>query len=56
MWKALIELIKSKAYRCEHEWERINETEFYTETSKMPVYRKFAYRCTKCCESKIIKV
>lgn len=57
MWEAIINYINSKAYRCEHEWEKIHETEVYlNEDSKMPHMIKHAYVCNKCMESKIIKV
>ena len=53
MWKAIINWINSKAYRCEHNWKLMNETEFYNYSSdSMPHKRVFTYRCTKCCEFK----
>jgi hypothetical protein len=56
MWKAIINLINSKAYRCEHNWEKIDEVNVYwTEKSKLPHRTKHTYRCTRCCEGKTIK-
>lgn len=56
MWKAIINWINSKAYRCEHNWEEVSTVSVYDDPfNKMPCQTKWIYRCTKCCESKIIK-
>jgi len=56
MWKAIINYINSKAIRCDHDWELLIEISKYKSSdSKMPYQTRFVYRCTKCCESKIIK-
>jgi hypothetical protein len=56
MWKALIKLIESWSYRCEHNLEKIAETEVYeNEYSKIPHTRKFTYMCLKCGEIKKFK-
>jgi hypothetical protein len=56
MWKAIINWINSKAYRCEHNWEEVNTVNVYDNSfSKIPCQTKWIYRCTKCCESKTIK-
>ncbi len=57
MWKAIINWINSKTYRCEHEWEKIDTTEvFWKVTDKMPHMSKHTYVCNKCLESKTIKI
>jgi len=57
MWKALIKLVEKWAYRCEHDWESIIETQtFYTAGDRIPHTRKYVYRCTKCGEPSIIQV
>lgn len=53
MWKALIKWIESWSYRCEHDFEKIKETNVYdTPDSKLPYKTLFLYRCKKCCEFK----
>ncbi len=38
MWKALIKLVESWAYRCEHEWELVSKTNIYDNYRKdMPI-------------------
>lgn len=57
MWKAIINWINSKAYRCEHNWEKIDKVNVYqNKDSKLPNKILHTYRCTKCCESKTIKL
>lgn len=57
MWKALIKLVEKWAYRCEHDWEKITETQTYhTDEDKFPHTRKYVYRCKKCGDPNIIKV
>lgn len=58
MWKAIINWINSKAYRCEHNWEQISKTNVYDESSsgKYPTTVRCVYRCVKCCESKTINL
>ena len=56
MWKAIINWINSKAYRCEHDWEQVDKVSVVDDdSSKNPWQIKWIYRCTKCCESKTIK-
>lgn len=56
MWKALINYINSRSYRCEHTWKKVEKVRVYFyPTDKMPHTTKHIYRCTKCCESKTIK-
>ena len=56
MWKALIKLVESWSYRCDHEWVKEAETRvFATEDSKLPYKTKYVYRCTKCCDIKKFK-
>lgn len=56
MWKAIINFINSKTYRCEHNWQEIHVAEVYSEFyASSPIYFKYIYRCTKCCKSKTIK-
>lgn len=57
MWKALIKLIESWAYRCEHNWEEINRSAIYgSAKDKLPHTRTMTYMCTKCGEHKKLKV
>jgi hypothetical protein len=57
MWKAIINWINSKSYRCEHNWEELRVIDVYHDVySNGPYETKWVYRCTKCCNSKIIKV
>lgn len=56
MWKAIINWINSKAYRCEHNWEKVHHAEVYSNANdRYPYQTKITYVCTKCCESKTIK-
>jgi len=55
MWKAIINWINSKAYRCEHNYELIKEIDVVTPGYQYPLQTKWIYRCTKCCDSKIIR-
>ena len=57
MWEAIINWINSKAYRCEHNYEEKYRTSvFLTEDATLPYQTKILFVCTKCCESKIIKI
>ncbi len=57
MWKALIKLVERLAYRCEHKWEKVAETQTYNSLSAtLPVAREQTYMCTKCAKHKTIKV
>ena len=53
MLEAIIEWIKSKSYRCDHDWvleQKMNIFEY--EGAKKPHTTRVTYRCTKCCEFK----
>lgn len=57
MWKALIKLIEKWAYRCEHNWIEIDSADVYEhDGSKRPYKTVYAYKCTKCCDHKVITV
>ena len=53
-----IEYLKEKAhikyYRCEHDWEKINQAIGCSKLNTKYEWLEFTYRCKKCCESKII--
>lgn len=59
MWKALIKLIESWSYRCEHEWEclekrNVLDREMYEKGVEINARTEWTYCCKKCCESKQI--
>ena len=58
MWKALIKLVESWSYRCDHDW--IKEGSITTETRFGPGHycknKIITYRCTKCCETRSVKI
>lgn len=57
MWKALIKLVEKWAYRCEHDWELIDDVRVFKEpTSELPMVANKTYVCKKCIDSKTIKV
>ena len=57
MRKALIKLIESWAYRCAHDWKKINTTNvFFSSADKFPYSTKITYRCTKCGQTDKISV
>lgn len=57
MWKAIINYINSKSYRCKHNWELINEVHVYESSdSKFPHTTKMTYMCYKCGNHKTIKI
>lgn len=57
MWKAIIKLVESWSYRCEHDWEYIEEINYYKDsTSKHPHRKTHVYRCKKCCEFKKFEI
>jgi hypothetical protein len=57
MLEAIIEWIKSKSYRCDHEWVLEHKMNiFENESSKKPHTTRTTYRCTKCCEFKQIEL
>lgn len=51
MWKAIIQWIKSKSYRCKHDWELEERVKRFDSSnfSKRPDSILIVYRCTKCC-------
>jgi hypothetical protein len=55
MWKALIKLVETWGYRCEHDYELVHTAEIFSDpTDTTPNSIQFLYRCTKCCESKTL--
>ncbi len=55
MWKAIINWINRLNYQCEHNWEKLQTVDVYTNSnSKRPYETKHVYRCTKCCNYKKI--
>lgn len=54
MWKALIKLVLSWSYRCEHDWENMVQNNVFNDgnTDKIPDKIIYTYRCKKCCEFK----
>lgn len=57
MWKVLIKWVENWSYRCEHDWEFLDASEYYNNSyDKMPYKISRVYRCKKCCESKKITV
>jgi len=56
MWKAIINWINSKAYRCEHDYELLSKIDVIDRDYPHPIETKYTYRCVKCCEHKTIKV
>lgn len=56
MWEAIKNYINSKAYRCEHNWQQLDEVHVYTDNDSIrPHTIKRVFVCSKCCNSKIIK-
>ena len=58
--KAIINLINSWAYRCEHNWEllekrNILDRELYLEGKEVSARTEWIYWCDKCGKSNIIK-
>jgi hypothetical protein len=57
MWKAIINWINSKAYRCEHKWKLLKEVNvFWSAGDKLPHTTKMTYMCSKCGNHKTIKI
>ena len=59
MWKALIKLVEKWAYRCDHKWELINQSnildrEMYEKGIKINARTEYTYVCKKCLLSKKI--
>lgn len=39
---------------CKHEWELLDTSEVWGESSRYPVRRQWVYRCKKCgCKNKV---
>ncbi len=56
MWKALIKLVESWSYRCEHDWDEVSEMDIVKEGCKNPVETRKTFMCSKCGEFKQIKL
>lgn len=61
MWKALIKLVESWAFRCEHDWEQLTPHDIYSSNYRpgdndVPIMTKIVHRCTKCGKHTIIKI
>ena len=58
MWKALIKLVEKWSYRCDHDWVLVKEVKVFDEhkSTGLPRDLVYAYRCTKCCEFKKLKL
>ena len=59
MWKALIKLVEKWAYRCEHNYELVSQSnimdrEMFEKGVEVNARTEFLYRCTKCMDSKKI--
>jgi len=57
MWKALIKLVESWSYRCDHNYELVTQEQVYNNgktNDTIPDKIYYKYRCTKCCDFKVL--
>lgn len=57
MWKAIIKLIEKWAYRCDHDWQLVEQRNIldrgmYEKGVEINARTEYIYRCAKCMESK----